>query len=180
MGHVQPGGEAEPQAPGPLTPQEAAYWPVWRRLCREFPTWSFVFSAILTPAAWRTIVNDLVSGLRANRSTKRAFQLTAGLSDEDIEALAAIAALNQRRHDWVMRILIVVYLTIPATLATLAAEVMGDGLISVLREQAQASAALIVGLVIAILIYFMAQWRARQMVGVLELIRIDRGLPARD
>ncbi|MFC0632693.1 hypothetical protein [Brevundimonas balnearis] len=175
MGHVEPGGEA---AAAELT-VEAAYWPVWRRLTRMFATWSFVATGLATPGAWTTFGNDLVSGLRANASTRKAFAATAGLSDEDVERLYAVALLNQRRHDWVMRILVIFYVTIPVTIVALLSEILGDGLLQLVRENPGPVANLVIILAVGVAIYLMAQWRARQIVCVIELIRISRGLTDR-
>ena len=153
----------------------ADIWPLWSKLIKFFPAWSLLPSSIYTPGAWGYLGVDFVSGFRRNRSTNQTFELLEGVDDAAFDALSALANLNARRQEQMMRAVIVAYLTVPLSIAALLAELAGDSVMSFVRENLDFVAPLVVGLTLATLSYAMSYWRSRQMVGVLDLIRIERG-----
>lgn len=183
MGHVESDGATAEQAG--LTPagsegsptqlMDAGVWPTWRSLTKLFSSWSFLPSGLTTPGAWTSVGNDFLSGFRRNWSTRKAFVLTESLSDTELASLADMAALNLRRQEAILRIVVVSYATVPLTLITIAAQLSSSGLVEFIREHFTAVAQVMGVLLIVVLIYAVGTWRARQMVSVLELIRIERG-----
>lgn len=168
MGHVEPGGAvAEPLISGA--------WPLWRRLRTYFPTWSLFPSSLNTPGAWGYIGNDFITGFRRNRSTRQAFELLEGVADADFDALSALANLNARRHEQMLRAVVIAYLTVPLSIVAIVAEVAGGSLTAFIREETRYAIQIAVTAASAPLIFFMGHWRARQIVSVLDLIRIERG-----
>ncbi len=118
---------------------------------------------------------DFITGFRANRSTHQAFGVMADADEAVFDGVSALANLNVRRHDQMLRAIVIAYLTVPITVLALAAEVEGDSLVAFARENMDVVLPIVVGLTMAPFAYFNGAWRARQIVGVLDLIRIERG-----
>ena len=157
MGHVEPDGAAAEAG--------ADIWALWGRLKRYFPTWSLLPSSLYTPGAWGYMGVDFISGFRRNRSTHQAFELLDGVDDGTFDAISALANLNARRQEQMLRAVIIAVL----------AEVAGDSLIAFVRDNLQMSIQFGAGATLAPLSYFLSHWRSRQIVSVLDLIRIERG-----
>jgi len=150
-------------------------WSLWSDLRRLFPVWSLIPSSFVTPGAWGYIGVDFLSGFRRNPSTIKTFALLEGVDDATFDALSALASLNARRQDQMLRFVILVYLTVPLSILALLAEVNGDGVMSYIQTHRNGLISVISGVTLGPLAYLMSQWRSRQMIGVLDLIRIERG-----
>ena len=61
------------------------------------------------------------------------------------------------------------------SIIALLAEIAGDSLLSFVREHLTLTIQLGASLTLAVLGYFLSHWRSRQIVSVLDLIRIERG-----
>jgi hypothetical protein len=168
MGHIKPGGAPE----GEVTPDA---WALWKRLKTYFPTWSLLPESFVTPGAWGYVGNDFISGFRQNRSTQQAFDLLDGVADREFDALSALASLNTRRQEQMLRFVIIVYLTVPLSVVAIFAEVAGGSLLAFAREHPDWAIQIAVAVTTGPVAYFMGHWRSRQIVGVLDLIRIERG-----
>lgn len=168
MGHVEPDGAAAGSG-------HARLWALWRALKAEFPLWSLLPSAFTTPGAWGYVGVDFLSGFRANPSTRRAFDLLADVDAATFDALCALAALNVRRHEQLLKAVVIAYLTVPITVLAVIAEVAGDTVLSFVREQAPYVISMAAGMTLGTVSYYLGAWRANQIVGVLDLIRIERG-----
>ena len=118
---------------------------------------------------------DFISGFRRNRSTRQAFELLEGIDDGVFDAVSALANLNARRQDQMLRAVVVAYLTVPISIVAILAELAGDSLVSFVRDHLQMSIQFGVGATLAPLSYYLSHWRSRQIVSVLDLIRIERG-----
>lgn len=154
----------------------APLWALWRRLKALFPVWSLIPSSFYTPGAWGYAGVDFVSGFRQNPSTLKTFDLLDGIDEAGFEALYALANLNARRQDQILRFVIVGYLTVPLSILALLAELAGDSLLSFIRAHMWEVISLLVAVGLGPIIYMMSQWRSRQIIGVLDLVRIERGL----
>ena len=118
---------------------------------------------------------DFVSGFRRNKSTQQAFDLLADADGETFDALSALANLNARRQEQMLRAVVIAYLTIPISVLAIAAEVAGGSLVAFARENLGIIVPIIAAATLASLSYFISHWRSRQIVSVLDLIRIERG-----
>lgn len=154
---------------------QADLWTLWRRLKAMFPTWSLIPSSFYTPGAWGYLGVDFVSGFRRNPSTIQAFDLLKDVDEARFDALSALASLNARRQDQMARAVVVAYLTIPLSITALVAELAGDSLFSFIRAHLSLVASIVVPMSLGPIGYLMSQWRSRQIIGVLDLIRIERG-----
>ncbi|KQY96677.1 hypothetical protein [Brevundimonas sp. Root1423] len=168
MGHIESGGAAEGQV-------TSGVWPLWKRLKTYFPTWSLLPSSFVTPGAWGYMGNDFVTGFRQNRSTHQAFELLDGVTDRDFDALSALASLNARRQDQMLRAVVIAYLTVPLSIVAIVAEVAGGSLITLVRDHSDWAIQTAVAITTGPVFFFMSHWRSRQIVAVLDLIRIERG-----
>ena len=155
--------------------ERADVWALWDKLKRLFPTWSLLPEAFYTPGAWGYVGVDFVSGFRKNPSTLKTFDLLKDVDEVRFDALSALANLNARRQEQLLRAVVIGYLTLPLTITALAADLAGDSVMGLLREHT--TAAIQIGAMITLgpLGYFLSHWRSRQIVGVLDLIRIERG-----
>lgn len=150
-------------------------WALWDKLKRLFPSWGLVPEAFYTPGAWGYVGVDFVTGFRKNPSTLKTFALLQDVDDARFDALSALANLNARRQEQVLRAVVIIYLTLPLTITALAADMAGDSVMGLLREHTTAAIQIAATITLAPLGYFLSHWRSRQIVGVLDLIRIERG-----
>lgn len=156
-------------------PGEAArLWALWRSLHRLFPTWALIPESFVTPGAWGYMGLDFLSGFRRNPSTLKAFALLEGVSDALFDGLTAMAALNARRQDQLLRVVIVGYLTVPLSILALVAELAGADLMSFVKAHQNITLWIALTLTAAPVGYMMSAWRSKQLIGVLDLIRIER------
>lgn len=160
---------------GATTGERADLWTLWGKLKRLFPTWSLLPEAFYTPGAWGYVGVDFVSGFRKNPSTLKTFALLKGVDDASFDALSALANLNARRQEQLLRAVVIGYLTLPLTITALAADLAGDSVLGLIRQHTAAAIQITAGITLAPLGYFLSHWRSRQIVGVLDLIRIERG-----
>ena len=150
-------------------------WRLWGALKARFPAWSLIPSSFYTPGAFGYLGVDFISGFRRNPSTIAAFEILDGADEATFDAVSALAALNARRQDQMFRAVVIGYLTVPISVLALLAELAGDSMISFARQYADLIIPLAVGFAAAPLSYGMSSWRSRQILGVLDLIRIERG-----
>jgi hypothetical protein len=149
-------------------------WRLWRSLHRLFPTWSILPDSFVTPGAWGYLGVDFVSGLRRNPSTLKAFALLEGAADELFDGLTALAALNGRRQDQLLRVVILTYLTVPLSILALVAELSGDSLLSFVKTHQANTIGIALTITLAPLGYLISTWRSKQLISVLDLIRVER------
>jgi hypothetical protein len=154
--------------------EPAELWRLWGSLHRLFPIWSMLPDSFVTPGAWGYLGVDFVSGLRRNPSTLKAFALLDGAADELFDGLTALAALNGRRQDQLLRVVILIYLTAPLSLLALVAELSGDSLLSFVKAHQAATIWLALTITLAPLGYLISTWRSKQLISVLDLIRVER------
>ena len=154
--------------------ESAQLWRLWRSLHRLFPTWALIPESFVTPGAWGYMGLDFLSGLRRNPSTLKTFALLEGVSDALFDGLTAMAALNARRQDQLLRVVIVGYLTVPLSILALVAELAGASLMTFVKAHQNITLWIALTLTAAPVGYMMSAWRAKQVISVLDLIRIER------
>lgn len=175
MGHVEPGGEIAAASAEALS-TEHPVWPLWRELKKPFAVWSAAGDALSSPGSWGYVGNDFVSGLRRNASTERSFALLDAAPDL-YEAARALAALNVRRHEQMFQFVVLLYVSIPVTIVLGLAEVMPEGLVAEFTRQAVPIAIFVGGCTFGVIAYLTGVWRARQLVSVLDLWKLERSAP---
>jgi hypothetical protein len=155
---------------------QAELWPLWQGLRKLFPAWSTPLGWWDRPANWFWWGNDLVSNLRTSRPTQRAFALLEAADAGMLEKLAGVAAVNERRHEHFFRFAALVYLTLPLSAAAMTVEAAPDALQRVYDDSPEMVWFTVLGFGVTVLFSLAGLWRARQMVAVLDLIGIERGL----
>ena len=188
MGHVQPDGAASGPARAAVSRRRPflrsrnfwrevgaphPVWDLWWTLKREFSIWKAPASWLGTPGSWTYFGNDFVTGLRRNASTARAFAAMDAAPDQ-IEAVAALAALNLKRHEHMFQFVALLYISIPVTIILGLAEVIPNGLVAVFQDHLALVWQLAALMTLAVGVYLIGVWRARQLLAVLELWRIER------
>lgn len=161
---------------GEAAVREPAFWDLWRRLKSDFSCWMFIPSWFYSPGAWGYLGVDFVSGFRQNGSTQRALVLLKDVDAKTFDAVAALAALNARRQEQMLRAVIITYLTVPVSVTALVAEIVGDNLGDFVRGNMPSVIGVVVTLAVGPISFLFSNWRARQIVGVLDLVRIERGV----
>lgn len=164
MGHVKPGGAAA-EAEGL---SEHVVWPLWRRIRALFGPWVILTDWGAARGSGGAFAGDYVSGLRRGRTTGRTFDLLDAQPDL-APAVAALAALNLSRVEHMFRFVALLYVSVPVTAVLGLAEVTPDGVMGVYRTYDEAFWYLLAALTFAVVFHMYAGWRARRLVGVLEL-----------
>lgn len=149
-------------------------WALWARLRGFFPSWSLGLSSLYTPGAWGYFGVDFVSGFRRNRSTIQTFALLEDVDEATFDALSALASLNARRQEQMLRAVVLGYLTVPLSITALIAEISGDSLMAFVNANRLLAIQIAVTATAVALGYMMSHWRSRQIIGVLDLVRIER------
>lgn len=190
MGHVQPGGEAAAALTRPLKvrrgpPAPLAGAPVWglfEELLTLFPLWR----SIVGRARMGRIFNretswwrfDVVRGLRSLPSSLAMAERLGGVDTATLDAVIGLAEVNSRRQEHFFRTLVLAYVTVPLTLAALVAQLSPGALRDSLADPRLTGvwAGLIAGLATAVAVRFVADWRARAFLAVLQMIRLERSI----
>lgn len=154
-------------------------WKTWKRLVRLLPMWRMPIEWVASPSMWTLMGVDFLSGLRLNRSSRRIFEILAALSPLDLRRIRALAELNHRRQDVVSRWFAIGFVTLPATAALTLSELSPETLRLIASHDGATSwywMFAYAGVVVAV--YLMSAWRARQLLTLIEMHCIDRGVLA--
>jgi hypothetical protein len=153
-------------------------WQTWRRMVRELPVWRMPYELFFSPSIWTLMGLDVVSGLLKNRSTRRIFDILAPLPTGDLRRVHALAQMNHRRHEAISRWSAIALLTLPASAALTLSELSPQTLTAITRWEGFARWYLMLAYLAAVVaFYLLCAWRARQLVTVVELAFIQRGVP---
>ena len=188
MGHVESGGEVAGPGAEALKPARRGrprhfwrprnpphpVWALWWSLKGLFAIWTAPSEAVGSPGSWSYFGNDFITGLRRNESTAKAFVLLDA-APEQFDGVADLARLNLTRHEQMFNFVALIYFSIPVTVILGAAELMPDNLIAAFKANQFAFWYMLAVLTIVAGVYLVGLWRARQLMSVLELWRIERG-----
>jgi hypothetical protein len=154
-------------------------WALWRGLLRRLPMWRMPWEWLFSPSIWTMTGLDLVSGLLRNGSTKAIFALLAPLPPAELRRIHALAALNHRRHEAVSRWMALAFVTVPTSAALALSQIAPETLRAVTASRGLTSWYFVLGYIGAgVTFYLLAAWRARQLLTIIELALIRRGVPA--
>lgn len=156
-------------------------WAVWRRLVKALPVAGMPLEWIFSPSIWSLFGVDFLSGLLKNRTTRKAFAVLEPLSQRDLRRVHALALLNQRRHDVISRWTAIALLTVPASAALTLSELSPQTLRAVAALEGAARWYLMLGYAAGVVaMYLLFAWRARQLVVLVEMWLIHRGVDLRE
>ncbi len=152
-------------------------WAVWRRLLAQLPMWRMPQEWFFSPSIYTLVRLDMVSGLLRNRSTRRILEVLAPLAPVELRRIHALAALNNRRHEVISRWMALGFVTLPASAALTLSELAPAALASVTASRGLATWYFVLGYAGAVVAcYLLLAWRARQLLTIVELAFIRRGV----
>ena len=152
-------------------------WAVWRDVVAEFGLRRMIWSLMRSRTGWGLYGVDVVSTLRTMPMTVDAMALLADLPPKELLRLGELAAVNARRNEAMWRMGALFYVTIPVTLTLAGLENAPDIFKLMLAKNALMVAIGVVLMTLWLLVYFANQWRARQIEAIIDLARIERGIP---
>jgi hypothetical protein len=155
-------------------------WGLWRALTALYP----LSQSLLAMVTHRGALNretsyfwfDVVIALRAMPSSLKVATRLDEVSDAELDGVIAIAELNSKRQEHFLRSIVLGYLTVPLTVGAIAAELWPGALLSLFQrpELSGVWSGTIAGLATALLIRFVADWRARSFLTLLQMVRLER------
>jgi hypothetical protein len=156
-------------------------WPTWRRLVKALPVARMPLEWMVSPSMWRLFGADFLSGLLKNRATREVFAILEPLSPADLRRIHALATLNHRRHEAVSRWFAIGFITLPVSTALMLSELSPQMLKSVAEAEGPARWYFMLGYgAVVVALYLMFAWRARQLLTLVEMWLIQRGVDPRD
>lgn len=166
-------------APERLTPDEL--WAVWRRVVRAAPWVRMPLEWFISPTFWSLFGVDFVTGLTKDRVARRLFAVLEPLPPFELRRIHALAALNHRRHEVISRWFAIGFVTLPASAALILSELSPETLAWIAGQRGWAQWQLMLGYIAVIVaLYLMWAWRARQLLALVEVWLILRGVLAHE
>lgn len=155
-------------------------WDLWQDLMQRYPLWrsllaSFIpWSPFHRERSWFWF--DVIRGLRTMTSSQAVIQRLRTVGDGDLNGVIALAEINSRRQEHFLRTLVLSYITIPFAGGAIWAELAPGQMVGLLKNPELASvwAGGAVGLISALLLRFVADWRARSFLTLLLMARAER------
>lgn len=145
----------------------------WRAIARLFPAWALPVDMFFNAGTYRFMGSDLLQSMRSDWRVKRALKLLAESSAQEVAALEASAALNERRCNDAFKAVAVAYITVPIALAALVSDAAPEVTREVIVANASAIAPIVIAFVLTPIVYFFGYWRAKQLSWVIAMFRAD-------
>lgn len=143
----------------------------WREVTRQFPLWRFALDLFFDANSWRIISADVTSMVLESKNARRAAQALEGASTETLDSISAIARVNESRSSDLFRAVFLGYVSVPIALAAMLSDAAPQTLSAMLEQYATAIVVLLIGTLVFPIVYFCANWRAKQIAWVVELYR---------
>lgn len=155
-------------------------WLLWRDLTARFPLWRSALWWLL-PSPARVRENsyfwfDLIVGLRSMGSSQAVVARLATVSDVVLAAVVRLAEINGKRQEHFFRSVVLAYITVPLTVGAIWVSLSPTSV-----KAAMTNADLlpfvggtIGGLATAIVVRFMADWRAQAFLSLLQMVQAER------
>lgn len=150
----------------------------WRALARRFPLWRMPFDLVFQASSWSMFGSDLTSIVLRSSIARAAARDLEGASEDTLEALASVAAVNVERTGEVFKAVFVGYVSLPLALGALLSDAAPDALRAVVEERSAAIVIFLSGALIFPILFFCGAWRAKQIAWVLSLYRAGALTPA--
>lgn len=152
----------------------------FKAVARRFPLWRFGIDLLFDASSWRLIGADITSLMVASKNVRRAAAAMAGASPETLEAVAAMAKVNEQRGNDIFRSVFLGYVSIPLALAAMLSDAAPDFLNVLVREFAASIVLMLIGAIVLPAVYFCGAWRAKQIAWTIELFRAGAIAPLPD
>jgi hypothetical protein len=159
-------------APEPLP----VCWALWRQVVRTLGFRHLLTDSLATRQAWSQWAWDYVTGLRGRPATQRLIALLAPVEDRTLKQVLAIGRLNHRRLAASARWMSIAFVTVPASAALTLSE-LAPGWLKGLKDDFDRTDTVALTAIIAIVLYqIVCAWQARQVLNLLEIAAVERGL----
>jgi hypothetical protein len=160
---------------------EDQLWSTWKRLVKALPVHRMPIEWLISPSMWRLFGADFLTGLLHNRTTRTVFAILAPVAPRDLRRLHALALVNHRRHEAVSRWFAIAFVTLPASAALTLSELSPQTLRAIADAEGPARWYFMLAYgAVVVALYLMFAWRARQLLTLIELWLIQRGVELRD
>lgn len=143
----------------------------FKGVAKRFPLWRFLIDLLFDLNSWRMIGADITSMMAESKNVRRAAQALDGASTETLDALAAVAKVNEQRSNDLFRAVFLGYVSVPFALGALLSDAAPDTLSTLIRDQASFIVVMLIGAVVFPIVYFCGNWRAKQIAWTIELSR---------
>ena len=143
----------------------------FKAVAKRFPVWRMGADMFFDANSWRLIGADITSLVVRSKNVRLATEAMADASPETLEAISAMARINEQRSSDIFRAVFLGYVSVPVAMAALLSDAAPDFLGAFIREYSVAIAIVLIGALIFPLVYFCGNWRAKQISWVIELYR---------
>lgn len=143
----------------------------FKAVAKRFPLWRLGFDMFFDMNSWRLIGADITSMVVESNSVRRATEAMADASLETVDAMLAMAKVNEHRSNDIFRAVFLGYVSVPIAFAAMLSDAAPDFLSSLIRDFAAAIIAFLLGTLVFPIVYFCGNWRAKQIAWVIELFR---------
>ncbi len=145
----------------------------WRAIVRLFPAWALPFDMFFNAGTYRFMGSDLLQSMRSDWRVKRALKLLADCSAQEVAALEALAALNERRCNDAFKAVAVAYITVPIALVALVSDAAPEVARAAIVANVDSIAPIVIAFVLTPVVYFFGFWRAKQLTWAIEMFRAE-------
>ncbi|WP_298123866.1 hypothetical protein [Brevundimonas sp.] len=166
------------RAPDPLAGN--AVWDLWQELMALYPLWRSMLASLSPRSPFRRETSwfwfDVIRGMRSMPSSRAVVTRLERVGDGDLDAVIGLAEINSRRQEHFLRTLVLSYITVPFAVGAIWAELAPGQMIGLMRNPELAAywGGGTAGLFTALVIRFVADWRARSFVALLQIARTER------
>lgn len=143
----------------------------FKAVAKRFPLWRLGFDMFFDVNSWRLLGADVTSLVVEGKNTRRAIAAIEGASPETVEAMLAMARVNEHRSSDLFRAVFLGYVSVPIALAAMLSDAAPDFLSALVRDFATGIIVILIGTVAFPIVYFCGNWRAKQIAWVIELYR---------
>jgi len=151
-------------------------WHAWRDIQRAQPLGRFFVSAVISRYAEPNTGYDVISGIRAKRALAPVVTRLESLADGDLEALLTLAELNSERQQYLARILLLAYFTVPLTVGALWLQLDPKGLAASFRIAPSAWGAGVASAGAAVVLRLLVEAQARNVVTLVRCLTVERSV----
>lgn len=143
----------------------------WKGVVQQYRLWRFAIDLFFDVNSWRMIGVDITTMVVQSKSAQRAALALQGASPETLEAVAAVAKVNESRSNDIFRAVFLGYVSVPIALGALLSDAAPDVLTEIVRDYAAAIVTMLIGALVFPIVYFCGNWRAKQVAWVIDLYR---------
>lgn len=157
-------------------PTEDRVWALWRKLVKEFGLSRLIWTSVTSRTGWGFYGVDMASTLRGTPMARGAIAVLTDVSIKEVGRLGAVATVNAQRSDAMWRMAVLFYVSVPFTLFLAGLQGAPALMKTMFSERGYMLVPVVIMMTLWLVVYFANQWRAKQIVAVLDLALIERGV----